>query len=62
MIKINENSVLKMREPSELLIISSRARKAKAAIGKLFCSNKKSDRIAIYNQIPKFLPFEICFL
>ena len=34
MIKINQNSVLKMREPSELLIISSRARKAKAAIGK----------------------------
>ena len=35
MIKINQNSVLKMREPSELLIISSRARKAKAAIGEL---------------------------
>ena len=36
MIKINQNSVLKMREPSELLIISSRARKAKAAIGKIY--------------------------
>ena len=43
MIKINQNSVLKMREPSELLIISSRARKAKAAIGKFsFKSNMYS--------------------
>ena len=33
---INQNSVLKMREPSELLIISSRARKAKAAIGEIY--------------------------
>ena len=54
MIRINQNSVLKMREPSELLIISSRARKAKAAIGEFFSSNQKSDRIIIYNLIPKF--------